>query len=96
MSSYEDLLKKGLEEVPDDQDQGARFEVPTVDTRKSGSKTILPNFSKIADTFNRDEKPVKALIGELGTAGHVDSGLDQSPSRNSRREVKNPTLSGLK
>lgn len=71
--SYDDLLDKAQDEVPEDIGSGERFEVPDVDTRKEGSKTIIVNFSKIADKFGRDEKHFSKYIqNELGTAGHID------------------------
>ncbi|MFB6180648.1 MAG: translation initiation factor IF-2 subunit beta [Candidatus Nanohalobium sp.] len=72
---YEDLLEKGKEEVPDDIGSGDRFEIPEVMTRKEGSKTVLEDFSSLADTFNRDEKHLSKYIqNELGTVGHVENG----------------------
>ncbi len=75
MADYNELLEKGMEQVPDEKDHGERFELPEVDTRKEGSKTIIENFSGIADTMNRDEKDLsRFILDELGTAGHLDSG----------------------
>lgn len=71
---YDELLKKGREEIPEDMGSGERFEVPDVETRKEGSKTIVENFSHIADVFGREEKHVSKYIqNELGTAGHLDN-----------------------
>lgn len=62
-----------MEEVPDDIGDSERFEVPDIDTRKDGSKTIITNFGEIVDTLNRDEKHVSKYIqNELGTAGHIE------------------------
>jgi len=72
---YEDLLEKGMDEVPEDTGTGERFELPVVDTRKEGSKTVITNFGKIADKVNRDEDRFsKYLQNELGTAARVESG----------------------
>ncbi len=72
---YDEMLKKGREEVPDDLSSGERFEMPEVKTRREGSKTVLENFSEFADKFNRDQKHLSKYIqNELGTAGHIDSG----------------------
>lgn len=74
MTDYEDLLEKGMEEVPDDAGSSERFELPVVDTRKEGSKTVITNFGDIADTINRDEDRFsKFLQNELGTAARVES-----------------------
>ena len=70
---YEDMLEKGQEEVPDDLDTESRFEMPEVKTRRDGSRTVLENFSKFADKFNREEKHLSKYIqNELGTAGHIE------------------------
>lgn len=71
--NYEDLLEKGMEEVPEVEEKTERFEVPVADTKKSGSSTVITNFKQIVEAFSRDEKRVsKYLQNELGTAGHVD------------------------
>lgn len=70
---YEDMLEKGQEEVPDDLDTESRFEMPEVETRRDGSRTVLENFAEFADKFNRDEKHLSKYIqNELGTAGHIE------------------------
>ncbi|PSH01791.1 MAG: translation initiation factor IF-2 subunit beta [Nanohaloarchaea archaeon QH_8_44_6] len=72
MTDYDELLDKGMEEAEDLGD-GERFEVPVADTRKEGSKTIIPNFSDIASKFGREEKHLSKYIqNELGTAGHIE------------------------
>lgn len=73
MTDYDDLLEKGMEEAEENKSQGDRFEVPDVDTRKQGSKTVITNFSDIVDTFGRDEKEFSKYIqNEVGTAGHIE------------------------
>jgi len=67
------MLNKGQEEIPEDIGSGERFEIPEVKTRKEGSKTVIENFGKIADKFNREQKHFsKYLQNEIGTAGHVE------------------------
>ncbi|MDY6771556.1 MAG: translation initiation factor IF-2 subunit beta [Candidatus Nanohaloarchaea archaeon] len=70
---YEDMLDEGRDEIPEDVFEEERFEVPQADTTKRGNRTVITNFSDIADTLNREEKHFsKYLLGELGTSGHVD------------------------
>jgi len=70
---YEEMLEKGREEIPEDVTGGERFEIPELETQKEGSKTIIRNFGALADKFNRDRNHLsKFLLGELGTAGHVE------------------------
>lgn len=74
-SDYEDLLDKGMEEVPEDVGTSERFEIPDVKTRKESSKTIWENFQEFVEKFNRDEKHLSKFIQEeLGTAGHIENG----------------------
>lgn len=73
MTDYDDLLEKGMDEAEKNKSQGERFEVPDVDTRKQGSKTVITNFSDIVETFGRDEKEFSKYIqDEVGTAGHIE------------------------
>jgi translation initiation factor 2 subunit 2 len=73
MTDYDDLLEKGMDEAEKNKSQGERFEVPDVDTRKQGSKTVITNFSDIVETFGRDEKEFSKYVqNEVGTAGHID------------------------
>lgn len=72
MTDYDELLDRGMENA-EDLEQGERFEVPVADTRKEGSKTVIPKFSEIASKFGREEKHVSNYVqNELGTAGHID------------------------
>ena len=72
---YEDMLDKAQDEVPDDLGSGERFEMPEVETRRDGSKTVFKNFTEFVKAFNREEKHLsKFILNELGTAGHIDSG----------------------
>lgn len=67
------MLEKAREEVPEEVYEGERFEIPEAETQKEGSKTIVRNFSAIADRFNRSKQHLsKYLLGELGTAGHLE------------------------
>ena len=75
MKDYNDLLKKGMDEVPENVGSSDRFEIPEVKTRKDGSKTIVENFQDFVKKFNREEKHLSKFIqNELGTAGHIENG----------------------
>ncbi|MFB6204747.1 MAG: translation initiation factor IF-2 subunit beta [Candidatus Nanohaloarchaea archaeon] len=72
---YDEMLEKGQEEVPEDMGSEERFDIPDPETRKEGSRTILENFSEIADVFGREESHLSKYIqNELGTAGHIENG----------------------
>jgi len=73
MDDYETMLKDGRDDLPEDIFESSRFEIPEAKTRKQGNKTVIKNFGEIVDTLNRDEQHLsKYLLGELGTAGHVE------------------------
>ena len=75
MTDYDELLDKGMDEVPDEVGGGSRFEIPDVKSRKDGSKTVIENFSDIAKKFNREHKHLSNYIqNELGTVGQVNNG----------------------
>ena len=70
---YEDMLDKAQDDVPEDLGSGERFEMPEVETRRDGSKTVLENFKEFVDSLNREEKHLSKFIqNELGTAGHIE------------------------
>ncbi|MFB6202992.1 MAG: translation initiation factor IF-2 subunit beta [Candidatus Nanohaloarchaea archaeon] len=75
MEEYDDMLEEAQEEVPEDIGEEERFEIPDVKTRKEGSKTVIEDFSGIAEKFGREEKHLSKYIqNEIGTAGHVENG----------------------
>lgn len=72
---YDDMLSKAQDEVPDDLGTSERFEMPEVDTRRDGSKTVIENFTDFVKAFNREEKHFSKFVqNELGTAGHIEGG----------------------
>jgi translation initiation factor 2 subunit 2 len=72
MTDYEQLLKRGLSKVPKRDRTGERFVMPSFRIQKSGSKSILVNFSEVAGTLRREPKHLmKFLLKELATSGEV-------------------------
>jgi translation initiation factor 2 subunit 2 len=72
-ADYKELLKKGYSKIPREVQEHKRFEVPQVKSSIIGMSTIVRNFSKIADTLNRDPQHLlKFLAGELATATNFD------------------------
>ncbi|MEZ3115197.1 translation initiation factor IF-2 subunit beta [Halobaculum sp. MBLA0147] len=70
---YDDMLDRAVEETPDIEESGSRFEVPDPDVRQEGNVTVVENYQSIVDTLSRDEEAVlKFLQNELGTAAHID------------------------
>lgn len=73
MDDYDDMLQEARDDIPDEVFEDSRFEIPEVQTSKRGNRTVITNFSEIADTLNREEDHLsKYLVGELGTSGQVD------------------------
>jgi translation initiation factor 2 subunit 2 len=67
---YDQLLKRGLSKVPKKEKAGERFEMPDFRVQKSGSRSVIVNFSEVADVLRRDPKHLmKFLLKELATSG---------------------------
>ncbi len=70
---YQALLNRALEDIPEKNVSGKRFELPSPTIRTSGKKTLILNFTEISSRLNRDSKEVlKFMVRELATAGNVE------------------------
>lgn len=70
---YEELLKRAREELPETKTGVERFEIPKVKGHIQGNKTIVNNFSQIADILRRDQNHLlKYLQRELATPAKID------------------------
>lgn len=70
---YEDQLDRALEETPDIEDAGSRFDVPDVNVRTEGNATVYENFQETVDRLDREPPHVmKFLQSELGTSAQID------------------------
>ena len=70
MDNYEKLLKKAVEELPEQTERGERFTIEKVKGHLEGNKTILVNLKSIAKTLGRDPTHLlKYLLRELATPG---------------------------
>lgn len=66
----EEIYKK-VKQVSNE--KGERFELPKVKGYFEGKKTIITNFSQVADHIRRDHNHFqKFLLRELATSGHRD------------------------
>lgn len=73
MTDYEKLLEKAYKNVKQVSSNGERFEIPKVDGRFEGKKTIITNFAQIASQIRRNpEQFQKFLLKELAASGKVD------------------------
>jgi translation initiation factor 2 subunit 2 len=70
---YDEMLERGIEETPDIEGSGDRFEVPDPEVRQEGNVTVFENFRTVCQDFGREPQHVfKFLQDELGTSGHID------------------------
>tara|TARA_Y100000034_G_scaffold117403_1_gene156795 strand:+ start:191 stop:640 length:450 start_codon:yes stop_codon:yes gene_type:complete len=75
MKSYEELLKKAQDELPELAKGGDRFSVEKIKGHLEGNKTILVNLKKIAaDLGRKDQHLLKYLLRELAAPGKVVRG----------------------
>ena len=69
---YAELLKKGKSQLPEIASGGERFIIQNVRGHIEGNKTILSNFSQIAQQFGRPQEHVlKFILKELATPGEI-------------------------
>ena len=70
MESYEKLLENAYETVQVIKGSGERFEIPKIEGRFEGKRTLLTNFLSIASHLRRDpEHFLKYLLKELAVKG---------------------------
>ncbi len=73
--NYEDMLKKGREELPKAVFTAERFEIPKVRGHIEGNKTVISNFQQIANDLGREvSMMVKFILRELATPGTMRGG----------------------
>ena len=69
------MLSKARKELPEIVFQKERFEIPNIKGHLEGAKTVLSNFTQIADAFNRQpEHMLKYVLRELATPGSFRGG----------------------
>ncbi|ACV48520.1 Translation initiation factor IF2/IF5 [Halomicrobium mukohataei DSM 12286] len=67
------MLDQAIEESPEIEGDGERFEVPDPDLRQEGNATVFENFQSVCDRLSRaDEHVMQFLQNEVGTSGHID------------------------
>ncbi len=72
MKTYEEMLERAKEILPDESQETSRFEVPNVKGHVEGVKTIINNWTQIADTLHRrPEHMLKYVQKELATPGEI-------------------------
>jgi translation initiation factor 2 subunit 2 len=70
--TYEDLLKRGMKQLPAVVAETSRFENPKVRGHIQGNKTIISNINEIVETLRRPAAHiVKFLLKELAAPGEL-------------------------
>ncbi len=71
-NTYDNLLKRGLNQLPEVVAETARFEVPKVRGHIQGNKTIISNINEIVGIIRRPiEHLIKFLLKELAAPGEI-------------------------
>ena len=70
---YKKLLKRVIDSTSKKDVVEDRFKLPKAEIFYEGNTTVIKNFDKISDAFNRESDLIlKFLLGGLGTAGELD------------------------
>lgn len=73
MQSYEDLLNRAKDNLPELKASIERFEIPKALGHVQGNKTIISNFAAIAKEFHREQPHfLKFLLRELASPGNLN------------------------
>lgn len=71
--NYEKLLDEAYEKVKKSENSGERFEIPKIEGRFEGKKTILTNFGQVTSHLRRDpEHFQKFMLKELAASGQIE------------------------
>ena len=74
--TYEQMLTRGREKIPETVLRKERFEIPKVRGHIQGNKTVISNFPQICSLLGRDvDHILKYLLKELATPGEFKNGL---------------------
>lgn len=72
---YEELLEEAFKKIPERIEKRERFEVPEPLIETSKKRTVLRNFSSMAQALRRDERHFSTyLFKELATMGNIQAG----------------------
>lgn len=93
---YDDMLSDARDEIPEPEEAHDRFQIPDVSGRIEGGRTIITNFSEVADVLRRDPSHLlKFLNRELATRGDID-GKTAELERRLRPDQLNEKISDYK
>ena len=88
MEDYSKLLDEAYSEVKTAVGNGERFEIPKIEGRYQGKKTILTNFSQVVSVLRRNpEEFQRYLLKELAASGGLKGDSLVVNKRITREEV---------
>jgi translation initiation factor 2 subunit 2 len=71
--SYEELLERAIQRLPSKKSSGEVFEIPRAEVLIVGGRTIVHNFSEIAEALGREKDIVqKYFVKELGVPAFLN------------------------
>ena len=86
---YEDLLESALEKMPKKTHEKDRFQVPEIIIEMQGNKTLIKNFSDIANALRRDPNHIaRYLFKELATPGNIQGSALILSTKLSRESIQ--------
>jgi translation initiation factor 2 subunit 2 len=93
MTKYEELLKQAYKKIKPVESKTSRFEIPEVESRIQGNKTIISNFQQIANYLRRKPEHIeKFLEKELAAKGKIEGDrlilIKKLPSRKIQERLK--------
>ncbi len=69
-------MKNAIEKLPTKSEHASRFKIPQVISEVQGQKTLIKNFSEIAQNLRRDESHLaKYFSKELAAPGNIQNGI---------------------
>ncbi len=70
---YKSMLKRAYEQLPEQLEEQDRFQVPKARVTRQGRRSVIMNFSAIAEALQRDpDHLLKFLLKETATRGNFD------------------------
>lgn len=87
---YEEMLDRAREKSPKMEDTHERFKIPHPEIQFVGQRTVIINFTEIADKLRRNpENILKFLVGETATRGTLRGGRAVFQGRFDYESIKN-------
>jgi len=90
---YEKLLERGIESLPEKKSLAERFNIPKAKGHIQGTKTVISNFTQIAQSLGREPQHLlKFILRELATPGEFSGNLVIFKRKVSASAVNNAVL----